>query len=229
MLIDPDGVFMTRREIPEMAKISATPNCESLVLAKDGLKELAVPMKPEGKTLKVKVWRSVTSAQIVNADADAWVSQALGRPCHLVRIADASRRKINPAYSEPGDVVSFADGYPVLVASEASLEDLNRRLEKPITIDRFRPNIVLKGCEPFEEDTWKRIRIGDVVLRAAKPDVRCLVTTQDPMTGESLGPEPLRTLATFRRVEGGVIFGMYYIPEKLGRIAVGDSVEVHRA
>jgi len=139
---------------------------------------------------------------------------------------ETARRRIHREYNAGQDLVGFADAYPILVASEASIEDLNSRLEAPIPIQRFRPNIVLKGCGPFEEDTWTRLQIGDVTLRAARPCIRCLVTTQDPLTGAPLGPEPLKTLATYRKVKNGVIFGMYYVPEQLGCIAVGDACMV---
>ena len=136
-----------------------------------------------------------------------------------------ARRRVNPKLGTGPGWVGFADAYPILVASEASLADLNSRLDSPIEILRFRPNIVLRGSEPYEEDAWKHLKIGNVLLRAARPDIRCLVTTQDPMTGEARGPEPLKTLATYRKVENGVIFGMYYMPEKLGQIKVGDVCE----
>ena len=186
------------------------------------MKSIELPLKPEGESIKVQIWKAKTTGAVVSDKADDWISRAMGEPSRLVYMPDAARRRISPKYNAGKGIVGFADAYPILVASEASLQDLNSRMETPITIDRFRPNIVLKGCEPYEEDTWTTLRIGKVVLRSARPDIRCLVTTQDPFTGESLGPEPLKTLATYRKVEGGVIFGMYYIPEKVGRISIGD-------
>lgn len=224
MVVDRDNVFMTRRELPEMAKIGIALEDERIVLTKEGLPNLTANRRPEGETAKVRVWRSITTGRYVSSEADQWLTRALGRECRLVYMPESARRRINPLFGTKDDLVGFADGYPVLVASEASLEDLNGRLDSKISIDRFRPNLVVKGCAPFAEDSWKRIRIGGTVLRSTRPCIRCLVTTQDPLSGEALGPEPLRTLAKYRKVEGGVIFGMYYVPETLGTISVGDPV-----
>lgn len=221
MIIDENNRFRTRRELPQLARIEAIPENGHLILRKEGMKEISVPIKPEGEQITVQVWSSKPTGQLVSPAADQWMSEAVGMQSRLVYMPDNARRRINPKYDAGRGSVGFADAFPILVASEESLADLNARMDKPITIDRFRPNIVLNGCAPYEEDTWKTLRIGNVVLEAARPDVRCLVTTQDPFTGESQGPEPLRTLATYRKVPNGVIFGMYYIPKKLGPISVG--------
>ncbi|HVJ20320.1 MAG TPA: MOSC domain-containing protein, partial [Polyangiaceae bacterium] len=132
---------------------------------------------------------------------------------------------VNPARARPGDVVGFADAYPFLVISEASLEELNRRLPQPVAMRRFRPNIVLSGAEPFAEDGFAHVRIGAVSFRGPKRCDRCVVTTVDPETGKA-GQEPLRTLATFRKQDGKVWFGMNLIHDGPGEIAVGDDVVV---
>ncbi len=222
MVINEHGMFRTRRELPHMAQINAVVSDGHITLSKEGLETINLPTHPEGQSIEVEIWKTKTTASVVSSKADEWISRAMGQPSRLVYMTESGNREVNPIYNAGNDLVGFADAYPILVASESSLQDLNSRLDKPITIDRFRPNVILKGSEPYEEDTWTRIRIGNVVLRSARPDIRCLVTTQDPFTGEALGPEPLKTLATYRKVEGGVIFGMYYIPETLGRIAVGD-------
>jgi uncharacterized protein YcbX len=226
MVVDEEGTFMTRREIPEMAKLQASPNDEELTLSKEGSGSITVRPKQASQSGRVQIWNKSVAGRYVSPEADTWLTEAIGRPCRLVYIPETSRRRIQKTYNAGHDYVGFADAFPILVASEASIEDLNSRLDSPIPIQRFRPNLVLKGPRPFEEDTWKRIQIGEVVLRAGRPCIRCLVTTQDPLTGESMGPEPLRTLATYRRVPNGVIFGMYYIPEKLGSIALGDACSV---
>jgi len=223
MVVDENGAFRTRREISDMARINAIVSDSHITLSKDGGGSVELPLQPRGKSINVQIWGTETTGTLVDPNADEWLTKVIGEPSQLVYMPETGRREVNPNYNAGDDLVGFADAYPILVASEASLEDLNSRLDKPITIDRFRPNIVLSGCKPYEEDTWKKIKIGEVVLRAARPDIRCLVTTQDPFTGESLGQEPLRTLASYRRVEGGVIFGMYYIPEQLGQISVGDA------
>jgi uncharacterized protein YcbX len=223
MVVDQVGIFMTRREVQAMAQIQAVPDGDRLVLSKEGLPGLSVSVKPLGPSAPVQVWRTRTTARYVSPEADAWLTKAIGKPCRLVYMPETARRRIHHEYNAGQDLVGFADAYPILVASEASIEDLNGRLDSPIPIQRFRPNLVIKGCGPFEEDTWTRLQIGEVTLRAARPCIRCLVTTQDPITGKLLGPEPLRTLATYRKVKNGVIFGMYYIPETLGCIALSDA------
>jgi uncharacterized protein YcbX len=130
---------------------------------------------------------------------------------------------VNPERARPGDVVSFADGYPFLVISEASLSDLNSRLETPLVMERFRPNIVVSGVPAYAEDTFRHVRFGEVGFRAVKRCDRCSVTTIDPETG-ARGKEPLRTLATYRREDGKVWFGMNLIHDAEGTLSVGDLV-----
>ena len=141
---------------------------------------------------------------------------------------DSSERAVNPDYGKPGDIVSFADGYPLLIAAEASLADLNARIVghggAAVPMNRFRPNVVIKGCDPFAEDRLGEIRIGEAIFRTAKLCARCQVTTTDQATGEVRGPEPLQTLATYRDSPNGVLFGSNLIPVEGGSIRVGDTV-----
>ena len=141
---------------------------------------------------------------------------------------DPSRRPIDRRHAPDGGTVSFADGFPALLATRASLDDLNRRLAAPVPMARFRPNLVVEGADPWDEDRWRRLRIGDATFSVARPCQRCAVTTVDPLTGERPDPtEPLRTLATFRRdAGGGVMFGQNLLPETGGRLRVGDAVEI---
>jgi uncharacterized protein YcbX len=163
----------------------------------------------------------------------AWLSAALGLPCRLVRIGPAYRRPLKKAELHPGDQVSFSNGYPLLAVSEASVGDVNRRIREAggvgVPMDRFRPNLVLEGCAPYEEDSWRRVRVGTVRLRAAGPCARCPITTTDQQTG-ARGKEPLRTLATYRRAAPGssdVNFGQNLVNEdKAGSLQVGDEVRV---
>ena len=143
-----------------------------------------------------------------------------------MHVADGFKRKLNPDYAvSTEDHTGFADGYPILIISEASLLDLNSKLISPLPMNRFRPNIVVKDCEPFAEDTWKRIRIGDVEMALVKPCPRCVVTTIDKETLEK-SKEPLKTLATYRNQGDGAMFGMNVIPLNEGVIKVGMSVEI---
>jgi uncharacterized protein len=157
-----------------------------------------------------------------------FLSNVLGMPMELVYLANPEARPVDLAFGHPGDTTSFADGYPVLLTSASSLDELNQRLPTDIEMLRFRPNLVISGATPWAEDTWKVFRIGDVTFRVAKPCARCIVTTRDPDTGEQRDPrEPLKTLAKFHRAaNGGIIFGQNLIPDTVGSIRVGDTVEV---
>ena len=134
-------------------------------------------------------------------------------------------RPVNPDYAREGDIVSFADAFPLLLISQASLDDLNSKLAVPVPMNRFRPNIVINGCGAFDEDGWKKIRVGNMVFHVMKPCGRCVTTTVDQSTGVQ-GKEPLATLSKYRKVDGKVLFGQNVIPEKRGMVHVGDVVEV---
>lgn len=228
LVVGQDRVFLSLRSTTEMARVEALVDGGSLSLKKEGLGEISVGLTTEGPLERVRVWKKWVGGRHVSRETDEWLSKALGQRCRLYWMPEGARRRVAAPFNSGDDLVSFADAMPILVASESSIEDLNRRLPSPVPIERFRPNIILRGCAPFEEDEWSRIRIGAVVLRAGKKCNRCLVTTTDHLTGERLGPEPLRTLAEFRRNGAGVAFGMYYIPESLGTIAVGDACSITR-
>jgi uncharacterized protein len=171
----------------------------------------------------VQVWSSRVAALVHDAGS-AWLSDALGRRCQLVYMPDDVERAVNPLRGRPGDVVSFADGYPFLLIGQGSLDDLNGRMSAPLPMIRFRPNLVVEGAAAFAEDGWPRVRIGAVTFRNVKPCDRCVMTTVDPETGNK-GAEPLRTLATYRAWGGAVWFGVNLIAENTGTLRVGDAVE----
>lgn len=224
MLVDPSGRFVTQREEHRLALVAVTLQPDTLELAAPDLPTLAVPRRPaRGERTTVSVWRSECDA-LVEPQGSAWFSRLLGRPLRLVYMPDDVERGVSPARARPGDIVSFADGYPLLLISQASLDDLNARLETPIEIRRFRPNIVISGCAPFAEDEPARLRIGAVELRNVKPCARCVITTVDPETATA-GKEPLRTLAAYRKTDDGVLFGVNLVHEGVGEIRVGDPVE----
>lgn len=159
-------------------------------------------------------------------EAAAWFSDWLGASVRLVHFADGYMRKLDPRYAvNADDHTGFADGYPILIISAESLRELNSRLERPLPMNRFRPNLVVKGCRPFEEDVWKQIRIGGVELAIVKPCPRCVVTTIDQETLAE-GKEPLRTLHKFRQQAGGAMFGQNTIPLNEGRIRAGDEAVI---
>ncbi|MBC7542377.1 MAG: MOSC domain-containing protein [Candidatus Sericytochromatia bacterium] len=226
MIVTPDGRFLTQREQPSMALIQPTPTADGLLLQTPGQPDLHVSRpKSLADTLTVQVWRSTLTVPRTESAADAWLSAALGRAVSLVYMADPGIRAVNPAFSLPGDRVSFADGYPMLLTTHASLRALNARLDSPVPMNRFRPNLVISGTDAFAEEMWRTVDIGEVTFDAVKPCERCVVTTTDQQTGLRMGSEPLRTLASWRGKDR-VHFGMNLIPRSLGTIRLGDTVTV---
>ena len=175
--------------------------------------------------MDVTVWDDTVSAATVSAEADQWFSRVMGFPCQLVRMPEATRRPVDSKYAQLDDVVSFADAYPCLLVGEESLGELNRRLPEPLDMIRFRPNLIVEGTLPYEEDTWYQFRIGGHHFYGVKPCARCVLTTIDPQTGQK-GKEPLRTLATYRSLNNKIYFGQNAIPASLGTLRVGQPVEV---
>ncbi len=227
MVVDESGRFLTQRQLPAMARVR--PRLDPgghLTLTHPRLPPLAVPEPgPEAQTRPVTVWGDTVPALSLGSEADAWLGEALGRPCHLVRLPEGTARAVDPDYA-PGARTAFTDGFPLLLIGEGSLADLNARLQQPVPMRRFRPNLVVAGTEPFAEDQWRRIRIGGVTLRVVKPCSRCVVTTIDPDRGEVVGQEPLRTLATYRLRDHKIYFGQNLVHEGPGRLRVGDPVTV---
>lgn len=228
MLVDGDGRFITARQNPRLALVETSFEGDHLRVSAAGFETLSLALAAAGgERINVTVWRDSLSAPRVSAQADAWFSRYLGFDCALVRMNDDMVRPVNPDYGRAGDRVSFADGFPLLVIGEASLADLNTRLARPVSMRRFRPNLVVAGGEAYAEDRWRRIRVGEVEFEGVKPCSRCVFTTIDPDTGEK-DPElePLRTLGTYRRRDNAVFFGRNLIPRRTGTLRVGDPVEV---
>lgn len=234
VVTEDEGMFLTQRSHPRMALIETSLTPDTLILSTPKHGSVSVPrtssLTPHASIQRrVTVWRSTTSADDCGDEPAGWLSDFLGLPLRLVRMGGTFQRPIVKPTAQPGDVVSFADGYPFLVVSEASLADLNSRLVQPLPMNRFRPNLVVAGCAAFAEDAWSRVRIGDVVFRNAGPCARCPITTTDQDTAER-GKEPLKTLATYRRDPGDptdVNFGTNLIHEtKRGTVRVGDVVQI---
>lgn len=226
MIVDARGRFVSQREDPRLGRITATIEGEALRLSAPAAPDLRLPLRPgDGLARRVTIWDDEVWARGCGEAADAWVEEVLGADHKLVVLADEGDRPADLAYALEGDAVSFADGFPYLLTTAASLDELNHRAGTTLTMERFRPNLVVEGATPFEEDRWRLIRVGEVVFRVAKPCARCLVTTLDPDTLEP-GAEPLRTLARFRAADGKVFFGQNLLPDGVGTLQVGDSVEV---
>ena len=227
MVVTPEGEFLTQREHPKLALITPTLKNNSVTLSAPNFDSIQFGIQSSGASYPVNIWKS-TGVQAVDQGEESaqWISDWLGTSVRLVHIADGFLRKVSSEYAiNTDDHTGFADGYPILIISEASLQDLNSRLDSALPMNRFRPNLVVKGCEPFAEDTWKRIRIGDVEMALVKVCPRCVVTTIDKET-LAKSKEPLKTLEKFRRHELGAIFGMNTIPLNEGKIEIGMNVEI---
>jgi uncharacterized protein len=224
-LVTADGRVVTQREQPRMALITPSWEAGQLVLAAPDMSPLRVTASDDGPRHEVHVWDD-TCAGVDQGDLAAeWLSAFLGLPCRLMRMADDHMRPVDVEHL-PGREVGFADAYPLLLISEESLADLNDRMDSPLPMERFRPNIVVSGASAYAEDGWDDIRIAGLELRVAKPCVRCTITTTDQRTAER-GVEPLRTLAGYRRSPlGGVTFGQNVAHLGAGTLRVGDPVEV---
>lgn len=208
-----------------MCLVSVAVEPDRLRITAPGRPDLEVPLNVDEGRRQVEVWRDTVAAVSAGPMAARWLSTFLGEDCELIRMPETTVREVDPDVAGPGHRVAFADAYPLLVVSEASLADLNLRIEEPLPMDRFRPNLVVTGCPPFAEDGWRRIRIGDVEFVGVKPCARCSIPTVDQMTGKR-GKEPLATLAHYRRRGREVLFGQNIVHVGTGVIRVGDPVEV---
>jgi uncharacterized protein YcbX len=226
MVVDSDGRFLTQRTHPRLALVSVAIRTDQLTLGAPSMAPLALRTPPPtAPVVAVRVWEDICEAVTAEEDASRWLSEFLGIRCRLVLMADASHRLVGARGGAPASRIAFADAFPFLLISEESLEDLNSRLATPLPMDRFRPNLVVRGCEPYAEDGWRRIRIGGIIFWVVKPCSRCTTTTVDQSTGER-GREPLATLATYRRAGNNVLFGQNLVHEGTGELRFGDGVAV---
>jgi uncharacterized protein YcbX len=226
MVVGDYGQFVSQRKYPRLALVRVQLKDGRLVLEAPQMQRLDLEVgDEEGPATRVQVWDDDCVAVDAGKEAARWFSIHLGCSARLVRMATDDARPLGAASAQPGDHVSFADRFPFLLISQASLDALNRRLSLPVPMDRFRPNIVVEGTGPHDEDGWDRIRVGEVSFRVAKPCARCIVTTVDQATGER-GREPLRTLSTYRTVDGQVHFGQNLVHDGRGVIHVGDPVHI---
>jgi uncharacterized protein YcbX len=221
MIVDGNGRFVSQRERSELARVVVTLDGGGYLLDVAGKAQLELPRElAAGDPVEASLWGS-TVWGYVHGEASRWFSEFLGQECRLLYMPDASRRSVATSTA----LVSFADGYPFLLISEASLEELNRRSSEPMSMQRFRPNLVVSGGPPHFEDALGRFRIGEVYFRTAKPCDRCVVTTVDPDTGER-GREPLRALGSYRRWDGKVWFGTNLVAENQGLLRLGQELSL---
>ncbi|WP_189171736.1 MOSC domain-containing protein [Pilimelia anulata] len=231
LITDPAGGFLSQRKDARLALVRPEPYPGGLVLRAPGHPDLRVPYPRVPADRAVTVWQSTVAATPAGPVADAWLGRVLGRPAHLSYGDDPTRREMTTAGARPGETVSFADSCPVTVANLASLAALHEWLAEdghpPVPIHRFRPNLVVAGAPAWAEDEWpgRRVSVGPVLFRVAKPAARCVVVNTDQESGER-SPAVLRTLAARRTVDGGVLFATHLIPERPGTVAVGDPITV---
>ena len=226
-LVDETNTFFTQRDFPEMALIKVKINNEGLQLyhKRKNVESLKVPFDfIHLKKDSVVIWDDTVVAEFYNDNIDEWFSDILGIKCHLVKMPESTRRVVDEKYTK-NKIVSFADAFPFLIIGQSSLDDLNSRMENPLPMNRFRTNFVFTGGKPFEEDNWKKFKIGKVKFEAVKPCARCVITTTDQETAER-AEEPLFTLSKYRNIENKVMFGMNLIAESTGCITINDKIEL---
>jgi hypothetical protein len=227
VLVDDTNTFFTQRDFPEMALIRVAIEQDGLRLQHKTkpIEPLLIPFEFEhSRTDKVVIWDDTVNGEFYDKTIDDWFSGILGIKCHLVKMPESTKRIIDETYAK-NKTVSFADAYPFMIIGQASLDDLNSRMEKPLPMNRFRTNFVFTGGQPFEEDHWKKFKIGEVMFEAVKPCARCVITTTNQETAERLH-EPLLTLSKFRKVENKVMFGMNLIADSTGSVNLNDRIEL---
>lgn len=233
MLVDENNKFFTQREFPKMATLSIDVLSDGLQVSENENNKILIPFETHSKeTVRVKVWSNFCRAQVYEDVVNEFFRDVLQTSCKLVLMPEETHRKVNYFYAvNKDDHVSFADAYPFLLIGENSLADLNDKLENPVPMNRFRPNLVVSGSEAFDEDGWKKIKIGETVFHVVKPCARCVITTIDQSEGVKTGVEPLKTLASFRTpkrsIKKKILFGQNLIAEREGDVLrVGDKIEI---
>ncbi|MFY7888335.1 MAG: MOSC domain-containing protein [Spirosomataceae bacterium] len=230
LLVDDAGVFLTQRQYASLALFS-------VALTEDGFLEVTnrksnqslsfSTQQYSNKQVEVKVWDDMIWANEVSEEVSLWFSNQLDKQVRLVYMPDSSKRAVDARYAQTDvDITSFADGYPFLLIGQSSLDDLNNRLESAVTMNRFRPNFVVKGASPYQEESWYEFQLGAVDFWGVKPCARCILITINPVTGERTSSEPLATLSKYRKVGNKVLFGQNVIPKSLGKLQVGDVIKV---
>lgn len=225
MVVSPEGKFMTQRTFPQMALIHTEINNGALTLRKEGMDNHSVPTTShDSAMMEATVWKDTLKVHKVSNETDVWLTQAIGEACHLVYISDDVMRQCDLEFANEGEQTGFADGFPILIISEASLDDLNQKLNNKVDMRRFRPNIIIDGCEAFAEDQFTSFRIADIPMRGVKLCSRCPLPTVDPDTGIKTSQEPIATLMKYRKWDNKVFFGINVIHESEGTLKVGDKL-----
>jgi uncharacterized protein YcbX len=227
MLVDENGVFLTQRIHGTMALFDVRESPQGFVISHQG-DSVTLPYEQGIATdpFEVQIWDDRVVAFEVSTQLSSWFSGKLDIRCRLVAFPESNPRQIETKFAKAGENVSLADAYPLMIIGESSLEDLNSRLPEPITMKRFRPNLIFSGGTPYEEDTWNEFSIGGKLFNGVKQCARCILTTINPLTGTK-GAEPLKTLATYRRANNKIYFGQNVIAQGQDEIRVGDTIKVN--
>lgn len=226
-----DGQVLTARQHPKLLDIQCTITYTSCLVHHNNVQiaDLSNSESEAKQTDHVKIFSYDAYGSAINSGIDDWFSDYLGKRCRLLKVNTEEVRPVLEKHGgQTGDVVAFADQAPVLIISEASLQDLNDRLNEPIKMDRFRPNIVVQGAEAFDEDNWNIVNIGATSFRVIQQCERCVFTTIDPISKQKdQNKEPLTTLSSYRKNErGGIIFGVHAVPISDGSISINDTIEI---
>lgn len=229
MLVDNNNQFLTQREHPVMCLLQTAIEEDKLIVyyknnPEDKVHVLLQPL-PTKKTVQIQVWVDECAAWFVSDEADEWCSNKLSMPCRLVYMPENEKRKVDARYATGEDITSFSDGYPLLMIGQASLDDLNSRLLEPLPMDRFRPNIVFTGGQPYDEDTMSLVRVNEIDLYGVKLCARCTITTINQTNGIK-AKEPLLTLAGYRMKNNKIYFGQNVLLQQTGYLKTGDAIEV---
>ena len=226
MLVDDQQQFLSQRRLPKMALITPRIERDQLIVSAPGQRDLRIPLQPAaGDSIEVAIWRDRCIAKTVSELANIWFSKFLQAKCQLVYLPDNSRRQVDQRYAMPSDQTAFSDGFPFLIVSENSLNELNTELPAPVGIERFRPNLVIADCDSYAEDSWRRISVNGIEFRLPKPCSRCSVPGIDPETGIG-GEEPLATLSRLRQWENQIYFGQNALHDTDGELVVGNVVHI---
>lgn len=225
MVVDEYGVMLTQRKVSKMCLIQPKVTETGIILQSEFMDALHVKYPFSNKKIKVKVWADECPAYDSGDSAATWLSEFLSIKCRLVYFPDNEFRQVDLDYANEGDKTAFSDGFPLLLISQESLNDLNSRLIFPVRMNRFRPNIIINGCNPYEEDLWKKVRIGEITYRIVKPCSRCVIPNINIDTAER-EEQPIKELAKYRKRNNKIFFGQNVIASSTGKISVGMGIEV---
>lgn len=226
LLVNEQGSDLHQFDYPRLASIVVSLTDDSLLVQAPGMSPLHIPLQsPSSVPLAVQWFQGSCEASPVSKQADAWFQTFLHVPCQLVFMPETAQHPVEPGYEVDHDLAAFTS-FHYHVLGEGSLEELNQRLETPVPLERFRPNLLIAGTPPFAEDSWRTIRMNKLLFHVVKPCDRCAITTVDPVKGVMTGKEPLQTLARYRTFEKKVLFGQYLLSGEDGMVHVGDAVEV---